>query len=335
MMHVKFNKFERVAGLFVMLAIVGSIVTALSVAVKQGWFENKFKYQTVFNSAEGIHSGTVVQMAGLRAGSVEEIELLGNNKIKVVFYVIGKFQNRIRSDSNTQLVRPFVIGDRVLEVSVGSDEGTLVAEGSVIPSEETLDLMTLMSGKKLGSSLEKISGMLENVQYLMETFLDKTRTQSMVRIFDQLDPLLGNMNAMSEEVTKLSKHLTYDQNLKKTLVQTVILTKEFNRILPELNRKNPELASNLAELTASLTQMTQDFKTVTGMLKSYGPEIPTVAKRALEALDEATILMKAMQKNFFIRSSVQEVKEEEDKEIGQGERKPAREKSKKSKILID
>jgi ABC-type transporter Mla subunit MlaD len=129
MMHVKFNKFERVAGLFVLLAIVGSIVTALSVAVKQGWFENKFKYQTVFNSADGIHSGTVVQMAGLRAGSVEEIELLGNNKIKVVFYVMGKFQNRIRSDSKTQLVRPFVIGDRVLEVSVGSDDGTLVSEG--------------------------------------------------------------------------------------------------------------------------------------------------------------------------------------------------------------
>jgi phospholipid/cholesterol/gamma-HCH transport system substrate-binding protein len=329
MMNIKFNKFERVAGLFVLLAIVGSIVTALSVAIKQGWFENKFKYQTVFESAEGIHSGTTVQMAGLRAGSVEDIELLGDNKIKVTFYVIGKFQNRIRSDSKALLVRPFIIGDRVLEVTVGSDEGTLIAENAIIPSEETLDLMTLMSGKKLGNSLENLSGMLENVQYLMETFLDKNRTQSMVRIFDQLDPFLGNMNTMSTEVTKLSKQLTYDQNLKKTLAQTVILTREVNNILPELNRQNPELAKNLAELTSSLSQMTKDFKTVTGMLKDYGPEIPTVARRALEALDEATVLMKAMQKNFFLRSSVQEVHEEENKEIGEGSRMPAREKSKK------
>lgn len=329
MMNIKFNKFERVAGLFVLLAIVGSIVTALSVAIKQGWFENKFKYQTVFQSAEGIHSGTTVQMAGLRAGSVEEIELLGDNKIKVTFYVIGKFQNRIRSDSKALLVRPFIIGDRVLEVTVGSDEGTQIAENTTIPSEETLDLMTLMSGKKLGNSLENLSGMLENVQYLMETFLDKNRTQSMVRIFDQLDPFLGNMNTMSAEVTKLSKQLTYDQNLKKTLAQTVILTREVNNILPELNRQNPELAKNLAELTSSLSQMTKDFKTVTGMLKDYGPEIPTVARRALEALDEATVLMKAMQKNFFLRSSVQEVHEEENKEIGEGSRMPAREKSKK------
>lgn len=329
MMHIKFNKFERVAGLFVLVAIGGSIVTALSVAVKQGWFENKFKYQTVFESADGIHSGTTVQMAGLRAGSVEEIELLGNNKIKVTFYVIGKFQNRIRTDSKAQLVRPFVIGDRVLEVTVGSDEGTLVHEGSMIPSEETLDLMALMSGKKLGNSLEKLSVILENVQYLMETILNKDRTQTIVRIFDQLDPLLGNMNTMSNEVTKLSKHLTYDQNLKKTLAQAVILTREVNRILPELNKQNPELAKNLAVLTSSLAQMTHDFKVVTSMMKNYGPEIPTVAKRALEALDEATILMKAMQKSFFMQSSVKEVKEEEEREVDQGLRTPAREKTKK------
>lgn len=329
MMHVKFNKFERVAGLFVLLAIAGSIVTALSVAIKQGWFETKVKYQTVFDSAEGIHSGTTVQMAGLRAGSVDDIELLGNNKIKVIFYVEGKFQNRIREDSKAQLVRPFIIGDRVLEVTVGAEDAKIALEGSEIPSEETLDLMTLMSGKKLGTSLEKLSVILENVQYLMETILNKDRTQTIVRIFDQLDPLLGNLNTMSNEVTKLSQDLTYKQNLKKTLAQTVVLTQEVNRILPELNRQNPELAKNLAELTSSLSLMTKDFRVVTGMLKDYGPEIPNVAKRALEALDEATVLMKAMQKNFFLRSSVQEVVEEESKEVKEGTRAPAREKSKK------
>ncbi|MCB0368551.1 MAG: MCE family protein [Bdellovibrionales bacterium] len=328
-MNIKFNKFERVAGLFVLLAIVGSIVTAVSVAVKQGWFETKYRYQTVFDSADGLHAGTTVQMAGLRAGSVEDIELLGNNKIKVSFYVLGKFQHRIRTDSKAELVRPFIIGDRVLEITVGTDGAKSLPDGSMISSEETLDLMTLMSGKKLGSSLEKISGMIENVQYLMETFLDKNRTQSMVRIFDRLDPFLVNMNTMSMQVIKLSQHLTYKQNLKKTLAQTVILTREFNRILPELNKQDPQLAKNLAQLTTSLAQMTRDFKTVTTMMKDYGPELPAVAKRAVEALDEATVLMKAMQKNFFISSSVREVREQEASEIKKGTRAPAQEGSKK------
>jgi phospholipid/cholesterol/gamma-HCH transport system substrate-binding protein len=323
-MKVKFNKFERVAGLFVLFAIVGCFLMAISVAVKQGWFENKLKFESVFANADGVHSGTTVLIAGLRAGSVEEVELLGSNKIRVKYYVLGKFQERIREDSKAQLVRPFVIGDRVLEISVGSPERKVAFDGSILESEETLDLMTLLSGKRLGTSLEKISEMLGNLQVLMEAFLDKDRTRSMLRIFDKLDPLMGNMTDMSEEVIKLSRQLTYKENLKKTITQTAILTKELNVILPELNRRNPELAKNLAQLTSSLSQMTEDFKSVTVMMKDYGPQVPTVAKRALEALDEATILMKAMQKNFFLRSSVEEVTAEEKAEIDQGKRQPAR-----------
>lgn len=326
-MKVKFNKFERVAGLFVLLAIAGSIVLAASVAIKQGWFENKIKFESVFANADGVHAGTTVLIAGLRAGSVEDVELLGNNKIRVTYYVLGKFHERIREDSKAQLVRPFVIGDRVLEISVGNPELKIAQEGVALDSEETLDLMTLLSGKRLGTSLEKISEMLSNLEFLMGAFLERDRTKSMISIFDKLDPLMGNMNDMSEEVIKLSRQLTYKENLKKTLKQTAVLTKELNVILPELNRQNPELAKNLAQLTSSLSQMTEDFKSVTSMLKNYGPEVPTVAKRALEALDEATILMKAMQRNFFLRSSVQEVNREESEEVKKGIRTPARDKS--------
>lgn len=330
-MIVKFNKFERVAGLFVLFAIVGCVLMAFSVAVKQGWFENKVKYESIFNNADGVHAGTTVLIAGLRAGSVDEVELLGNNKIRVTYYVFGKFQDRIRDDSKAQLVRPFVIGDRVLEISVGSHDAKVVVDGGLIDSEETLDLMTLLSGKRLGTSLEKMSQMLGNLQFLMESFLDRDRTKSMLNIFDKLDPLMGNLSNMSEEVIKLSRQLTYKENLKKTITQTAILTKELNVILPELNRRNPELAKNLAQLTGSLAQMTEDFKSVTTMMKNYGPEIPTVAKRALEALDEATVLMKALQKNFFLRGSVEEVTQEETAEVQEGSRQPAREKKKRLK----
>ena len=331
MMKVKFNKFERVAGLFVLFAILGCLVIALSVAIKQGWIETKVRFHSVFANADGVHSGTAVLIAGLRAGGVDEVELLSSNKIRVSYYVLGKFQERIREDSKAQLIRPFVIGDRILEISVGNQELPKLAEGADLRVEETLDLMSLLSGKRLGTSLEKISEMLGNLQYLMEAFLDKDRTKSMLSIFDKMDPLMGNMNTMSQEVIKLSGQLTHKQNLKKTLAQTAILTKELNVIIPELNRQNPELAKNLAQLTKSLSTMTQDFKEVTTMMKEMGPEIPTVARRALEALDEATVLMKAMQKNFFLKSSVEEVNNEESAEVEQGTRKPANSAKKKKK----
>jgi phospholipid/cholesterol/gamma-HCH transport system substrate-binding protein len=283
MMKIRLTHYERIAGLFVLFAIVGCLVTAVSVAVKQGWFEDKVYFQTYFENADGLHEGTVVQMAGLRAGSVSDVQLESDNKIKVIFYVLGKFRGKVKKDSTAQLIRPFLIGDRMLDISVGSPHETVLAEKSNVQSQEATDVMSLLSGKKLGIYMSQTAQMLENLKTVMEAFLSKNRTENMVKIFDKLAPLIENMNTMSVEVTKLSKQATDQNNMKNTLNNVAILTAELNKTLPHL----------------------------TEAMKEIGPEMPKTAKRAVEALEEATILIKAMQKSLFMRSNVEEVRAQE------------------------
>jgi phospholipid/cholesterol/gamma-HCH transport system substrate-binding protein len=320
---IKFNHYERVAGVFLLVAILGSALTGLSVAIKQGWFESKIQFFTILESGDGIHSGTSVQMAGLRAGAVDEVELQSTNKIKVSFHVLGKFQDKLREDSRAMLVRPFIIGDRILEITVGSEQSPALAENSAIPSEETIDIMTIMSGRKLGNYLSQFSDLVSNLHSLVQSFLNKERTDSMVRIFDKLDPLLGNMNMMSLEVTNLSRQATRDGNLKKIMVNLVVMSKEINKILPALNRLNPELASHLAILIRNLAE-------VSVAMKDLSPEMPGATKKAIEALAEATVLLKALQRNYFLKSSVADIRQEDAKKeaasrgAGDHKRKPAR-----------
>lgn len=314
-MKVKFNKYERVAGIFVGLAILGSIFVALSVAVKQGWFEKKYKFNTVFENADGVHPGTYVQMAGLRAGSVDDVELLSDNKIKVHFYVLGKFKDRIKEDSVATLVRPFIIGERVLEVSVGSESKPHLSEQISMKSAEAIDIMTLMSGKNIGGHLEKIAEMMENLRVVMEAFLDKHRTAAMVKIFDRLEPLLLSFQSMSREVTKLSKQATKDDYLPELMKNLALTTKEINLILPEMNKQNPNLASDLAKVTQNLAILTHDFKALGTAVNEVGPELPSASRRAVEALNETVVLLKAMQKSFLLKGNVEDVKEEESRRI--------------------
>lgn len=317
-MKHKFNKYERVAGLFVLLAIGGVLLTAVSVAIKQGWFATKIHYSTTFENADGIHPGTLVQMAGLRAGAVDDVELQQDNKIRVTFYVLSKFQPRIREDSTTQLIRPFIIGDRALEVTVGSESAPHVPQHHVLASTETMDIMSLLSGKSLGSHLSKLSSTLENLSSMVQALTNKDRTQSLVRIFDRLDPLLASIEVMATEMTKLSRQATHKGNLQNVVSNLAVTTHELNMILPDLNRENPELAKDIAMMSKNLAILTTDFKVLGPALKSVGPELPQATKRAVEALNETVIMLKAMQKSMFIRGSVQEVREEEAKS-----RKPA------------
>lgn len=319
MRHLGLNFYERVAGLFILGAIVGSLVIAASVAIKQGWFEPRVVYSSTFESAEGVHSGTSVRMAGLSVGSVRSVELLENNQVKVQFDVMKKFSDRIRQDSKVSLVRPFIIGERVLEISLGSNALPVVAENHSLPSEATMDIMSLMSGRRTGQMLSQVAQVMSNLQSVLEAFTNQERMNSVVRMFDQMEPLVQNLSQMSDEVTKLSSQLNQDQNLGKVLRQAVILTTELNRILPELNRSNPEMGEDLGKLTGVMGKLASSMQ---ASFEQTDADMPSTTARMLEALDEATVLMKAMQKSLFIRGSVREVREEEAKRLPASKRGP-------------
>jgi phospholipid/cholesterol/gamma-HCH transport system substrate-binding protein len=311
MMQIKFNKFERVAGLFVGGALIGFMVSLVSVAVKQGWFESKIYWTTSFVSGDGLHPGTSVQIQGLKAGRVEEVELTADNKVRVKFYVFGRFEDKIKEDSEAQLVRPFVIGERIIDISVGSPEARPLPRRAEMKSKESVDLMTLMSGKQLGSYLSNLRGLIENFQFLAQAFLDKDRTAAFVNAFDRIDPLLKNLNLMSVEVVKLAKQASHDENLKVVLKELAVTTRELNHIIPEVNRQAPNMARDMTKLVSNLTVLTEEFKVIIPALAEVAPDLPKSSRRAVEALDEAVVLIKAMQKSMFVRGNADEVRREE------------------------
>lgn len=321
MLKVKLSKYERIAGLFVLTAIVGFVVCMVGVAVKQGWLESRVEYYTQFHSGDGLHSGTVVQISGLTAGSIEDVELTSDNQVKVRVSILKKFENKIRKDSMAQLVRPFLIGDRVLDISVGSEAMPVLAVNELINSQENMDLMSLLSGKQMNQYLTTFSGMLENLKVLAEAFIDKNRTQAFVDMFDRMDPLLKNLNAMSVEVIKLSKQATHDDHLNVVLGNLATTTTELNKMLPAMNEKSPQLAQNMAKLVDNMAELSDQFKVVIPALAAVAPDLPHASKRAVEALDETVVLVKALQKSFLVRGNVEDVREKEAKEAK--EREPA------------
>ncbi len=330
-MKIKFNKFERVAGMFVGVALGLAVFTMISVAVKRGWFSRKVVFTTTFDSAEGIHNGTVVQMSGLRAGSVDEVELQANNTVKVTFSVLEKFQEKIRQDSKAQLIRPFIIGDRVLEVSLGSESEPAIPERGSVGSHETMDLMSLLSGKTLGPYLETIDKLLTNLKTIAEAFGDTTRTESLIKTFDRVEPLIKNLSTMSIEVIKLAKQATKDENLGSVLARLTVTTREVNELLPALKEKGPHMAEQMIALVDNLTVLTTEFKVLIPALAEVAPDLPKTSRRAVEALNEAVVLLKAMQKSFFMRSNVEDVRQEEAKRDKSDSRKPASDNSPEQK----
>ncbi len=310
-MKIKFNKFERVAGLFVATAIAGVFASMVGVAIRRGWFEPKVDLETTFKSADGIHAGTVVQMAGLRAGAVESVALKSNNEILVRFRVSQKFHQKIREGSVVRVMRPFIIGEKVLDVSVGSDAGAAVAENSTLPSEESADIMDLLNGRKIGPHLETLSEMMENLKFVAEAFLDPERSKNIVKIFDEMRPLVQNMSSMARETTNLLRKGNRNDQMAKAIGNLAELSNELARVVPEFTRNSPEFVADLAKIAKNTAVLTEEMQKFVPLMSRMAPELPKASGRALEALDETVVTLKALQKSFLLRGNVDEVREEE------------------------
>lgn len=326
-MKIKFNMYERVAGLFVLGAIVGGVVSLAGVAIKKGWFETKVHFETTLETADGVRAGTQVQMAGLRAGSVTSVELKSNNEVHVKFEISEKFRDRVHQDSVVRVTRPFIIGEKVLDLSVGSEATPLLAENSVLRAEKTADIMDLVSGRTLGPYIETMGQMMENLKFVAEAFLDPERSKAIVKIFDEMTPLVKNMSGMSREATSLLKEVNHKKKLVHALDNLVVMTDELNRVLPALTKDSPELAKDLAKIAKNTAVLTDELQKALPAIQEIGPELPHASRRALEALDETVVTLKALQKSFLLRGNVADVREEEaaeaKKEAQKENRQPA------------
>jgi phospholipid/cholesterol/gamma-HCH transport system substrate-binding protein len=310
-MKTKFNKFERVAGFFVIAAVAGSMAIALAVAVKKGLFEEKLHLETELKSADGVHAGTEVLMAGLRAGSVTEVKLVSSEHILVNFEVGEAYRDKVRSGSVVRLVRPFIIGEKVLEVSVGDEKDKRIADNSLLRSEETLDLMDLASGHKLGAYMASMSSMTENAKFIIEQILDPKRSMNILKMFDEVQPLVKNMVGVTSEINVAMHSMNQKKQLTHMMDNLVKVTDEVNIMLPEFRKNSPQMAQDLSKITHSVAVLSAQLEKTLPLINEMTPEMPKAARRAFEALDQTVITLKALQKSFLIRSSVREVHQEE------------------------
>lgn len=312
-MKIKFNKLERVAGLFVGSAILGSLFVMAGVAVKRGWFASKVSFETLMTSAEGIHMGTLVQVSGLRAGSVSEVELLSANKVRVRFEVLEKFQPQIRQDSVIQVVRPFIIGDKVIEVTVGDEAHPQLTAGSYLPVRDSFDIMDLLSGKKMGPIMGTLERLSENLRALGDAFADPERTRALVNMFDRLSPLLKNMNEMAVGVIKITDTVNRQKRLEVLISNLAEISGSLGQIVPSMLKEAPDMGRQLGQMVSSLNILTSEMQKLAPAIAAVAPELPKTSVKAVEALNETVVLLKALQKSFLLRGKVEEVREEERK----------------------
>jgi len=132
-------------------------------------FEKKLNLKARFAAADGLREGSEVQLAGVRIGKVERVDLLPPDspeefKVEALMAIDPEMNGRpiterIRTDSTAQLIATSLLAnDKTINITPGTAKGSPVTEGAVLESRVAISINQLtQTGNELLEQINKIA----------------------------------------------------------------------------------------------------------------------------------------------------------------------------------
>jgi len=165
----KLTLSELRVGIFMLAALLVTGFLILNSSGNFSPFEKKLRLKTRFESADGLHPGADVQLAGVSIGKVEEVKFLPpdspeGQRIEATLAVVQVLDKKpisdlIRSDSRAQLIATSILGnDKMINIFPGTSKGAPVDDNALIESSAGNSLTQLTeTGNDLLKQIKKIS----------------------------------------------------------------------------------------------------------------------------------------------------------------------------------
>lgn len=131
----RFKGIEKKIGMFVILAIVGILLTVLAIGVHRGVFTPKTPLHFITDSGQSLDAGMAVKLSGFKIGQVDKLELTEQAQVRVTLSVEDKYMPWVRTDSKARLMKENVIGANFIEITPGKEPARPLASGSPITFE--------------------------------------------------------------------------------------------------------------------------------------------------------------------------------------------------------
>ena len=255
-------------GLFVIFGLVLAMVAVLLIGSTKQLWEPKTNYLTAFKDVVGLKPGAPVRTGGLDIGQVTSVghgSDQRDSRIFVTMSIVKKESSRIKTDTIAKVVNKGLLGDRMMELTVGSPEAATLPPTQLIPSEEPADMFA--AANKLATETQEtiaklaplaqalgdpkfaadIKGSAEDVHALLDVMVRGDGT--MHRVFfdhaeaDHVDALLtsltrtsAHLDATLADVQDVTQHLKQGPGIAHALVYDGELSKDTAGALSEVHQ---------------------------------------------------------------------------------------------------
>lgn len=147
---------ELKVGLFVIVGLVLTMVGVFLIGNTTRLWDAKIEYRAAFSDVAGLKPGAPVRMGGLDIGSVTSVGYdkdLGDTRIFARMSIVKEQAARIRTDTVATVVNKGLLGDKMIQLSVGSPNAPELDPKTLIVSEEPADMFS--AANKVATAAEE------------------------------------------------------------------------------------------------------------------------------------------------------------------------------------
>lgn len=262
------HRAQLKAGGFVVGAIAAIALVLVILGNAHRVFERHTGYVVHFPDVDGLMVDSPVRLGGLTVGSIDSIRFsptLKDTRVEVRLHVSNEFISRIRGDSVARVTSRGLLGDKTVDISLGSDDGEAIAAGAEL---------TAGAGSDVASVLKSATEVVGNAVTISNDVRRAVALYTDPRIGDEVTGAVQSLNAILGEVatgTGALHALIYDPHTGA----------ELTALVASAGRTARRLDGAMTRVDAILGEVQGGQGTAHALL--YGPE----GKQALAELGGA------------------------------------------------
>src|SRR5262249_58907842 len=156
-------------------------------------FESRYTIHADFTEVGGLAEGATVRLAGVQIGRVSAVRLPSEpgGKVRVDLNITRQYSDRIRQNSVARIDTQGLLGDKIVEITVGTADVPVVPPAGIIASRDPVDI---------GQALTQGTETVKNVAALSENLGKMAKSFNESKIMDDISAATGSARRATDQL---------------------------------------------------------------------------------------------------------------------------------------
>lgn len=187
-------------GVFVLVGVAAFVGLIYALGARARLFEPRYTIHAEFTEVGGLTEGATVRLAGVQIGRVTGVHLPSEpgGKVRVDLTIARQFQDRIRLDSVARIETQGLLGDKIVEITVGTAGAAVVPEGQVIASRDPTDITRVVN-----DSAETV----KNVTALTQSLREAAESLNKSNVVSEIAAATASARRAADQFAKVAEQI--------------------------------------------------------------------------------------------------------------------------------